>query len=158
MYESVNSISPSTFDGNTICSSTMDITGDRVESWARLVMMASQIYKLQRLLISDDRNYLKFQHEDNLHSMRLLKVNSRLHPNRSGFYQKVKWFQHNERIQWRGNVTAAQVIIPPISPHDETTNSGAEKVILSLLILYGILESNNASGAGAGDDPNIAQL
>ena len=81
VYESIASINPLIFDGTTVCSSQMDTTGGRVESWARLAMTASQIYKLQRLLKSDDRDSFKFQHEDSVHCMRLLKVNSKLHPN-----------------------------------------------------------------------------
>ena len=56
MYETVGSINPSVFDGSTFCCSSMDTSGDRVESWACLAMTASQIYKLQRLLKTDDRD------------------------------------------------------------------------------------------------------
>jgi len=61
--------------------------------------------------------------------------------NKIGFYRKVKLFQHNDTIKWRGKVEPAHVVIPPVSPHDETTNIGAAKVILSLLVMYGILET-----------------
>ena len=33
-----------------------------------------------------------------------------------------------------------KLIIPTVSPEDETTNKGAAKVMLSLLILFGIIE------------------
>ena len=45
-YESINSVEPHVFDGSTVCSTEMDITGERVDAWASLAMLASQIYKL----------------------------------------------------------------------------------------------------------------
>ena len=142
-YESIRSVEPHVFDGSTVCSTEMDITGERVDAWASLAMLASQIYKLQCLVKTKDNETFEFQHKDNLESMKRLQINSKLRKNRKGFYQKVKHFQYNETIKWRGKPREAHVIIPPVSPHDETTNTGAAKVILSLLTLFGILESSH---------------
>ena len=40
----------------------------------------------------------------------------------------------------------ARALIPPVSPEDETTNVGAAKNVLSLLLLYGILVATDATG------------
>ena len=65
-------------------------------------------------------------------------------------------FQYNETMKWCGKPTEAHVIIPPISPHNKATNSGAAKDILSLLILYGIFESTSSNALG--DEPEITKL
>lgn len=44
-----------------------------------------------------------------------------------------------------------------VSPHDKTINTGAAKVILSLLLLYGILKINENEPTNA-DDANLLQL
>ena len=56
-----------------------------------------------------------------------------------------------ETWKWRGHPKEAHVIIPPASPHDETTNSGAAKVILSLLVMFGVLRKTD-TGNGIGDN------
>lgn len=117
MYEQINHITPAVFYGSTVCSTAMDVSGNRVNSWASLAMLASMIYKLQRLLKSNYNEAFQFQHGDNITSMRLLRVNLKLKKNRNGFYQTVKKYQHNETIKWHGQPTEAHVIIPPVSPH-----------------------------------------
>ena len=47
-------------------------------------------------------------------------------------------------------------MIPPVSPHNETMNTGVVKVILSLLVLYGLLESNGSTADN--EDADIKQL
>ena len=69
MYENIERITPRTFDGSTICLTTMDMTGDRVEAWAELALLASQIYKFQRLLKSKDNERFEFQIDENVQSM-----------------------------------------------------------------------------------------
>ena len=65
-------------------------------------------------------------------------------------------FQYNETIIWRGKPIEANVIFPPVSPHDETMNTGAAKGISSLLVLYGLLVLD---GSGNGnEETNINQL
>ena len=49
----------------------------------------------------------------------------------------------------------SKIIIPPVSPEDETTNKGAAKVVLSLLVFFGILEPISQEGA---TQNNITQL
>ena len=74
--------------------------------------------------------------------MKRLRINLKIRKNRA-FYQKVKNFQYVETLKWRGKPKEANVIVPPISQHDETTNTGAAKIILLLLVMLCILESTN---------------
>ena len=76
--------------------------------------------------------------------MSLLHTNSKLRKNRIGFYKKVNNFQYKETLKWRGKPKDAHVIFPSASPHDETTNTGAAKVILSLLVMFGILKKSES--------------
>ena len=144
VYESIEGITPCTFDGSTVCSTMMDITGDQVEAWAELALLAWHIYKFQRLLKAKDNERIEFQFEENIQAMQRLRINLKMQKNQP-FYQQVKLFQHNETLKWRGTSNEANVIIPPVSPHDETTSTGAAKVILSLLTMFGILDSSNAT-------------
>ena len=151
MYKGINIVTPSIFDGETVCSSQMDLTGERVNAWASLAMLSSQIYKLQRLVKLKDNERFQFQHDDNITCMKRLRINSKLQKNRNGFYSKVKHFQFKETQKWRGQPKEAHVIIPPASPHGKTTNSGAAKVILSLLVMFGVLRKTD-TGNGIGDN------
>ena len=134
----------------------MDVSSDRVECWASLAQLASQIFKLQQLVKMNDNDQFQFQYDQNIVSMKRLKINSKLKGNQGGFYRTVKNYQYNETLKWRAKSTAAQVIILPVSPHDENTTSGAAKVILSLLVLYGILDSSEANKNS--EDPNLRKL
>eukprot|EP00957_Ditylum_brightwellii_P038799 2932456-Ditylum_brightwellii.AAC.1 len=42
---------------------------------------------------------------------------------------------------WRGDVPAVCILIPPVSPENETANEGVAKVLVSILILSGILRA-----------------
>ena len=92
VYDRIAAIMPDVFEGSTVCSSTMDMLGNGVKRWAKLSMLALQIYKFQRLLQSNDDEHFQFQHADNIESMARLKINSRLCPNCKEFYQVVKRF------------------------------------------------------------------
>ena len=151
MYEGIDIITPSIFHGETVCSSQMDLTSDRVNKWASLAMMSLQIYKLQCLVKLKDNERFQFQHDDNIACMKRLCIKSKLPKNRNGFYSKVKHFQFKETRKWRGQPKEVHVSIPPASPHNETTNSVAAKVILSLLVMFGVLKKMD-TGNGSGDD------
>ena len=56
---------------------------------------------------------------------------------------------------WHGDKKGENLIIPPVSPEDETTNTGAAKVVLSFLVLFGILEPISQEGA---TQNNITQI
>ena len=56
-------------------------------------------------------------------------------------------FQHDATKFWRGDKKGAKLIIPPVSPEDKKVNKGASKVVLYLLVLFGILEPISQEGA-----------
>ena len=99
VYETIADITPDVFEGSTVCSSTMDMSGNSVERWTELKMLTSQIYKFQRLLRSNDNEHFQFQHADNIESMTRLKVNLRLRPNCKEFYKEVKQYQFKETLK-----------------------------------------------------------
>ena len=47
VYESIADLNPKTFDGSTVCSTIMDTSGNRVEAWAQIALLSSQIYKFK---------------------------------------------------------------------------------------------------------------
>ena len=103
-YESIDDITPDIFDGSTVCSTQMDVTGKRVNAWYSLATLASQIYKLQSLVKTKDTERFQFQYDDCVETIKRMNVNSKLRKN--GFYGKVKLFQHNEEAMrvtlWTG--------------------------------------------------------
>jgi hypothetical protein len=70
-----------------------------------------------------------------------LLVSDHLQPNRSrnGFYHRATGFQRRSTVKWQKNPPRVTVLAPPVSPDDETTTRGAGKVILSILLLFGLL-------------------
>ena len=126
----------------------LDLTGARVDMYYKLAINASTVQKLGRLLPRNDSHSFSFMDADGDRALKQMKIASKLKSNRSddfghddeGFYSYMGLFQTKATAIWRGDVPQCSMIIPPISPEDETTNKGAGKVILSLLALYGILE------------------
>ena len=109
-YKSITNVSKIVFDGLTVCSTAMDISGNQVESWAELALLSSQIYKFQRLLKKKDNDRFKFQYDDCTLCMKHLRINSKMRKNHD-FYQKVKKFQYVKMLKWRGKPKEANVIL-----------------------------------------------
>ena len=63
----------------------------------------------------------------------------------TSFYSKVYKFHRNVAVIWKGKAEAASILVPPFTLEYETTNKGAAKVILSLLLFFGILEGTESS-------------
>ena len=64
-------------------------------------------------------------------------------------------FQHDATKFWRGDKKGAKLIIPPVNTEDKTKNKGASKVVLSLMVLFGVLEPISQKGE---TQNNITQL
>ena len=47
---------------------------------------------------------------------------------------------------WPGEVGPVKLLIPPVSPDNETTNKGAANVIMSLLLMHGVIEATSNDG------------
>ena len=137
------------------------MSGDRVESYVNLVVEFGSIQKLQRLILFCNYGTFQFQPEVNLtettslHVQQKLKKISYSELNEESFAYKVRSFQNDATKCWRGNQKGENLIIPPVSPEDKTTNKGAANVVLSLLVLFGILEHISQEGA---TQNNIAQI
>ena len=123
----------------TVSDNAMDMTGNRVESYALNVLIAGSIMKFQRLICYCNDGTYSFQNKEIMIKLEKLQVKEKLSkinlPNLRGeqsFLKNVKKFQKNVTNLWRGEYSKAQLIIPPISPEDETTIKGAAKVVLSL--------------------------
>ena len=71
------------------------------------------------------------------------------------FFSQCYNYQLGETKSWRPLVKKASVIVPPLMPHDETTNVGAAKVILSMLRMVGILKIDTGEST---DDVRKLQL
>ena len=56
-------------------------------------------------------------------------------------------FQHDATKCWFCYQEGEKLILPTVSPEDETTNKVAAKFVLSLLVLFGILEPISQEGA-----------
>ena len=56
---------------------------------------------------------------------------------------------------WCGDQKGAKLIIPPVSPEDETMNKGVSKFVLSFMFFFGILEPISQEGA---TQNNITQI
>ena len=109
-------------------------------------MASGSIQKLQMLISFCNDGKFQFQPAVNLaatislHVQQKLKKISYCALNEDSFTYKVRSFQHDVTKCWRGDQKEENLIIPPVSPEDETMNKGAAKVILALLVLFGILE------------------
>ena len=123
------------------------VTGDRVDNYARIVMIASTVSKLRKLVLREGTSF-EFMNPDHARAMDKLALPSRLKTNKyviipeigRSFYTRMGLFQHNNTKLWMGDRKKCSLLVPPISKEDETTNKGAAKVILSLLALFGIME------------------
>ena len=154
-FESVLAVSPSTFNPHSILGNEVDYdnTGLRVESYASLVHLAEIMKGFRRLLPSESAKPFNFQPPAFTEAMQAIDAVSKLERNRikvnnelKSFYAKVTDFQRETTEIWRGCPSQTEILLPPVSPEDETTNIGAAKVVLSLLVLYGILQYTGSDG------------
>ena len=87
-----------------------------------------------------------------------LKIPSRLQPNyhrkcptkkygvMCSFYHHI-WKQLYKYTKvWRGEVGPVKLLIPPVSPDNETTNKCAAKFIMLLLLMHGVVEATSNDG------------
>ena len=128
-----------------------DLTGKRVECYCDFVRMAYGVHRLRKLVPRFKDVGFNFQQSENVRAFEAMELSSCLYQNNlhhdgeSSYYYRMYQFQRNTTMIWRGKSSAAELLIPPFSPEDETTNKGAAKVILSLLLFFGILEPTEAS-------------
>jgi hypothetical protein len=156
MYEAMNMLEPSSFTlgNNNTDPNEIDVTGDRVESYYEMAMTAAVVTKFQRLIPRSDYESFAFMDREGVVAIQKLSIASKLKRNKYEIFQNtglsfnsyMSLFQTFATKEWRGTMPKSSMIIPPISPEDETTKKGAGKVILSLLALFGILEATEHEG------------
>ena len=126
-----------------------------------MVMVSHMMSKLRHILPFWCGKF-GFQNEEHHASMESLGVVTKLKTinrkgqdgNEEGFLVNVGDFSRKAAMIWRGQAAAAEAIIPPVSPDDETTNIGAAKNILSLLLFHKILIPTDSEGV----EGNIRKL
>ena len=67
--------------------------------------------------------------------------------NQCFWYRQLWKLLYRYTAVWRGEVPPTKLLIPPVSPDDKKTNKGTAKVIMSLLLMHGVLESTTNEGA-----------
>ena len=153
-FETTNHLSPLTYMNNSIhTEAPVDATGERVNKYARVAMIAPTVSKLRKLVPREDIPF-EFINLDHTRAMERLQLPTLLKRNKFGivpemgrsFYTGMGLFQHNITKLWMRDQKKCALLLPPISQEDETTNKGAAKVILSLLALFGIMEGQTYEG------------
>jgi hypothetical protein len=124
----------------------VEATGVRVEAYMKLVLLCDELVT-QKRLISIEFEGLYQEQPTPASTEDTLSVSDHLQPNRSyeGFYHSATNFQRRSTRKWRKDPPRATVLAPPVSPDDETTTRGAGKVILSILLLFGLLEATDST-------------
>jgi hypothetical protein len=117
----------------------VDATGDRVLAYIKLVLLSDALVT-QKRLISIEPKWLYLEEPATVPANDTLLVAGYLQPNRSldGFYHCATPFQRRSTCKWRHDPPRATVLAPPVSPDNKTTTWGAGKVILSILLLFGL--------------------
>jgi hypothetical protein len=111
-----------------------------VNAYMKLVFLADELVTKKRL-ISIEGEQLYLDEAAAVPTNDTLLVSDYLQPNRAkdGFYNCATLFQRRSTRKWHHDPSRATVLAPPVSPDDETTTRGAGKVILSILLLFGLL-------------------
>ena len=149
LYHAISQVSPNTFlDDHALGRHDgIDITGKAVEQLAGNIGLANLIYDMHRLFEVDANKKYHYQRDEAHQQMVKLGVFAKLAGCRATkkygsrtFFSQCYNYQLRETKSWRPEVKKASVIVPPLMPHDETTNIGAAKVILTMLRMVGILK------------------
>ena len=153
-FELDNRITKESFNPNRLeVTGSTDLSGARVEAYARVVVIANIVAKMRKIIPFSTGRMFEFQHLDNENAIISFNIPTMLKENRTPnngqptFYSHAATFQFRATELWRGEATKTSLLMPPVSPEDETTNLGAAKVVLSLLVLFGILELQSNEGA-----------
>ena len=143
----------STFTNN------IDVTGERVAKYYEMKRTIGYTRRLKRIIPYSLSSYFMYSIPEftevlsNLFICEKLKHNwQRTYPSDSNnvqcsFYHHLLKTLYTYPQIWRGQVTPAKLLIPPVSPENETTNRGAANVVMSLLLYHGIVVPVSNQGA-----------
>ena len=131
---------------------SIDITGQRVETYYEVKHILGFNRRLKRIIpYSSDRPFTFSinSHNDTLVTFSVcekLKQNWKRTIPRESANVHCSWYHHilkslySHTKVWRGEPSPARILIPAVSPENETTNKGAANVVMSLLLYHGIIE------------------
>ena len=159
-YELLLDIMATSFDSDDYLQfqPSIDQTGIRVDAYYEFMKILRTTRRLKHLVPFKPGHNFRFQHDEHTESMNVLQVSKKLKPNADKHARRIAgdectWYHHLLKIKyehpkvWRGTLPAAKLLIPPVSPEDETTNKGAANVVMSLLLLHGIVKAVDSDGA-----------
>ena len=164
LYHEVTNVTALSFmqDHTTVPNNnSIDISGKAVDRLASNICLANAIYDIHRLFEADPDKLFHYQNVQSHEAMKQLGVFDHVAKCRESdrygqrtFFSQCYKYQTRQALTWRPHPHKAEVIVPPLLPHDETTNAGAAKVILSMLRQVGILKCDG----GDEDDPTKLHL
>ena len=138
---------------------SIDVTGDRVQSYYDVKRTMSITRRLKRIIPYTSDRFFQFSNPEHNAGLLSLSVCDKLKNNWQRTIPSNKpgvhcsWYHHilktsySQTMVWRGKPKPAQLLIPAVSPENETTNKGAANVIMSLLLYHGVVEPTSSDGA-----------
>ena len=123
-----------------------DFSGERVKAYIDLLLFCNEL-EIQQRILSRPNVQFGFLPEDAVAAIAELGIRDALALNRTHdheqrtFYSRACSFQDDVTRTWRGTPPRVSMLVPPVSVEDKTTNKGSGKVIIGLLVLFGILKA-----------------
>ena len=146
--------------------SDIDLSGERVKKYYKIKRVIGYTRRLKRIIPYSSSSFFQYsipRYTDALSALCVcekLKSNwQRTFPSDSAnvhcsFYHHILKSLYKFPDVWRGTLPPAKMLIPPVSPENETTNRGAANVVMSLLLYHGVVEPTDNNGAN-GDVKSI---
>ena len=109
-------------------------------------MDSQAIYNMIQLIPSSSKINFKFQHEEHLEAVQNNCVVEKPSSKRAScdggtpFYSQCYQFQLSTREIWRGIPHNTSLLLPLVIHEDYTTSIGCGKVVISVLLLWVILD------------------
>ena len=137
----------------------VNVSGDRVEKYYEIKRVIGYTRRLKRIIPYSSSSFFLYLIPEYTDALSTLCVCEKLKPNwqrtypsdsanvHCSFYHHILKSLYKYPEVWRGQPSPAKMLIPPVSPENETTNRGAANVVMSLLLYHRIVEPINNNGA-----------
>ena len=137
----------------------IDVSGDRVAKYYELKRVIGYTRRLKRIIPYSSSSFFMYSIPQYTNALSNLCACEKLKPNWQqtypsdstnvycSFYHHILKLLYTYPQVWRGQLTPAKMLIPPVSPENETINCGAANVVMSLLLYHRIVEPVNNEGA-----------
>ena len=159
-FENINKWSSASIENEKYMTfeSSIDTTGVRVKAYFNLKQLLTNVIKFRKLIPYSSQKLFRYSIDEHNNSIVRIGLPEKLKENLQPtcptdlVHKQCSWYHHLRKLQykytsiWRGNVPAVQMLIPPVSPENETTNIGAANVIMSLLLLHGVIVASTRDG------------